>query len=420
MAHKVKREKSDNSSYQRASLINSSPNRDMKAYDVSYYRWRSLPGRIESVKRDSYSSEWFNLTGADNRAAEPYIGRFDVEQQQFFYQPLGVHYASEVDRIADAKLRHRISKAKDEGLNAAVALAELGQTMRMFANTAIRVNRSMRALRRRNYHEAWSALGMSYAPPGKGESGNSLLPSRVRVDDRSVTGRSSNLLLEYTYGFVPLMHDIDAAAHKLSERYVSRPPVIVQRVRHSKSERSESVNNGVTLKSYTELSIAKTLHYRVSNDFISHAASLGFTNPMLLVWETIPLSFVLDWFVNVGDWLQGFSAYHGLEFLAGCSSASGRNEQSALVNGSVSTSYVTYSPSYGVYELHPGQITTVSASYCESKSSGFTRTLSMGFPGLPPLEWKLPDSNLGSKFASSLALLRQRRSSLGPLDKVFA
>lgn len=39
--------------------------------------------------------------------------------------------------------------------------------------------------------------------------------------------------------------------------------------------------------------------------FPDFASSLGLDNPALIAWELTPLSFVFDWFINVGDYLTG-------------------------------------------------------------------------------------------------------------------
>jgi len=46
--------------------------------------------------------------------------------------------------------------------------------------------------------------------------------------------------------------------------------------------------------------------------------SLGITNPLNLAWELIPYSFVVDWFLPVGDYLTGLDTFIGKTFKAGC------------------------------------------------------------------------------------------------------
>jgi hypothetical protein len=43
----------------------------------------------------------------------------------------------------------------------------------------------------------------------------------------------------------------------------------------------------------------------------------GFTNPINLLWELLPFSFVADWFLPIGNYLEALTAWNGLEFLDG-------------------------------------------------------------------------------------------------------
>jgi hypothetical protein len=45
---------------------------------------------------------------------------------------------------------------------------------------------------------------------------------------------------------------------------------------------------------------------------------LGLTNPLAIAWELVPFSFVLDWLVPVGTWLQSLDATLGVKFVGGC------------------------------------------------------------------------------------------------------
>lgn len=57
--------------------------------------------------------------------------------------------------------------------------------------------------------------------------------------------------------------------------------------------------------------------YRVSNETLSGLNQLGLIDPLSLTWELTSLSFVIDWFVGVSDFLNGLSAPLGLDFITG-------------------------------------------------------------------------------------------------------
>jgi hypothetical protein len=56
-------------------------------------------------------------------------------------------------------------------------------------------------------------------------------------------------------------------------------------------------------------------------------ASLGLTNLASVGWEVMPYSFVIDWAVPVGNWLNLQDADTGLEYVQGCVSSTIRQEQ---------------------------------------------------------------------------------------------
>lgn len=51
--------------------------------------------------------------------------------------------------------------------------------------------------------------------------------------------------------------------------------------------------------------------------FLSALGSLGLTNPLDVAWEVLPFSFVVDWFIPIGNWLNVLDAMHGYRFRAG-------------------------------------------------------------------------------------------------------
>lgn len=55
--------------------------------------------------------------------------------------------------------------------------------------------------------------------------------------------------------------------------------------------------------------------YRVSNEMLANLSETGITNPALIVWDAIPLSFVVDWFLPVANYLENLGAFSGFDFV---------------------------------------------------------------------------------------------------------
>jgi hypothetical protein len=47
------------------------------------------------------------------------------------------------------------------------------------------------------------------------------------------------------------------------------------------------------------------------------ANSIGLLNPLTIAWEVLPFSFVVDWFVNIGDCIAEAGAFNGVTILDG-------------------------------------------------------------------------------------------------------
>lgn len=45
--------------------------------------------------------------------------------------------------------------------------------------------------------------------------------------------------------------------------------------------------------------------------FVASASTLGLTNPAFVIWDALPWSLVVDWFIPVGPWLETMSALDG-------------------------------------------------------------------------------------------------------------
>ena len=69
------------------------------------------------------------------------------------------------------------------------------------------------------------------------------------------------------------------------------------------------------------------LDYELESPLIATAAQVGMINPLEIVWERLPYSFVVDWFAPVGPWLNALTAASGWRFLAGTCTVSRRLEQ---------------------------------------------------------------------------------------------
>lgn len=198
--------------------------------------------------------------------------------------------------------------------NNAQNLAQAGQTYRLINNTIWRFVGVLRALRRGNFAAAQNAMWNGRDTRNRPNA------------NLSKTNTLANNWLEMQYGWKPLLNDIDGSIKATAKLMSANTLVTVVRgsSRKEKAERTPCLGlsefAGITVgHSYvTTVHAARIgIRYKISDHTKVFLAQTGFTNPVNLAWEILPFSFVVDWFLPIGPWLEHLSAFDGLTFVDG-------------------------------------------------------------------------------------------------------
>lgn len=191
---------------------------------------------------------------------------------------------------AKAELRaltRLVSKVRGHDWAPAVDLAELNQTVELARATVLRFARTYRSLMSRDVPGAIRHL-FSNRPNVK---------KPKRLNSRSVSGQ----WLEMQYGWLPLMSSIHEAMlyHRLRERESEQRFRARWVVLGSVSWGGSGVLDvpGYCYK-------REQLIWIVQGVRGSELEQLGFTNPAQVLWEKTPFSFVIDWFLPIGNYLD--------------------------------------------------------------------------------------------------------------------
>lgn len=147
----------------------------------------------------------------------------------------------------------------------------------------------------------------------------------------SASGSLANKWLELQYGWKPLLMDIHTvlqatANYVVNSEVEKRIKVSAQNDKIQEAEYAgygfglvaadTSVKNIKTVTStYSRSNIV--LRYKLADRFKSFLSQTGFTSPVSLAWEILPWSFVVDWALPIGPYLQSFSDFEGMEFKGG-------------------------------------------------------------------------------------------------------
>lgn len=215
---------------------------------------------------------------------------------------------SDGDTIRDSaidKARTKfVSQMRGEAAEMAVALAERKQAVQMMASRATQLYSFTRAVRKFQFVKAAEILGVKDA--------------RRKVSKLNLKRKSqafANNYLEFHFGWSPLISDIGSVVDLLQGEIA---PLQIRGRGRDALKWMSSTNSGwpyYNAETLTHELVAKSVvqaTVTVSNPNLYLANKLGFTNPATIAWELVPFSFVVDWFVNVSDFLGQFSEFHGL------------------------------------------------------------------------------------------------------------
>lgn len=201
----------------------------------------------------------------------------------------------------DYALYGNLERQYDKGdFNAAVFVGELGETVDMLADRTKQLAKALRAAKKGRFAQAARILGAG---------GNREVPPSTKRRHRDDAGpqdsqRISDGWLELQYGWMPLVNDVYTLADQIAKADTPRKRRIVARQNiFGKCTTSSPTLYGARGTART----GKQIIAYITEDIPSWPAALGLTSPELVAWELVPFSFVVDWFIPVGNYLQARS-----------------------------------------------------------------------------------------------------------------
>jgi hypothetical protein len=258
--------------------------------------------------------------------------------------------------VLDAAVTRTLNNLKDQKINVLQDLAEGKQTVQLLTTTVLRLYNAARLLKRGQLDNAAKALGASrpsrrlrllakkqfvskpkknYGVYSEAQYFESLNAKRLMQAPIGGVNSGKPLLglenfaalwLELQYGWRPLVSSAQGAVAtfqqqltegltmKLSSSY-SNPYTVETNTTSTWGGWQHGHHRNVTTGKYR---IKHTLYYKVQDTTSHILAQTGLSNPLNLAEELIPWSFVLDWFVNLGNYLSSLDAAAGLSFEKGC------------------------------------------------------------------------------------------------------
>ena len=204
-----------------------------------------------------------------------------------------------VERCKQRAANKLHEKAKSQKVNLAQAIAERKQTLNMFADLAKRLAKVILAAKSGNLLRAASYL----------------FPKNAK--------ELSNDYLMWKYGVSPLLSDLNGLAQKLAAPMKE----VTYDIRSHCEESGQmftlyedtcdiELKVGTKVKIIVEkVEVRYKCRVAVSNGGLNEAKEFGFLNLPALGWELIPFSFVADWVLPIGDYVNNLDAFVGLRVL---------------------------------------------------------------------------------------------------------
>lgn len=221
------------------------------------------------------------------------------------------------EHLIDRAVSAALLKLKDQKVNFGVAFGEYKETAELVSSVATRIAKGVRAFRSKN-PRLWGQVVKNQRGVG-----------RFRNPDGTYTlgkvGRIPQAWLEHQYGWNPLMNDVKGACEALSSKTSGGHPFRVCVKARANSPLNQTSVGYATNHNMSQLRLVRTgknfcfvrLDYELNSPLLAVFSSLGLTNPLEIAWELLPYSFVIDWFVPVGDWLRTLDADFGWRFISG-------------------------------------------------------------------------------------------------------
>lgn len=127
--------------------------------------------------------------------------------------------------------------------------------------------------------------------------------------------------LEYQYGWKPMMADIYDNGNLLLKGFREKKMIMssVRRLTEHEDARSDSqrIDQEPWHVTASCVDFAKVF-YSIDDNFVSRINQVGLLNPLEIAWALTPYSFVVDWFLPVGNMLQALTDRVGVTFIDGC------------------------------------------------------------------------------------------------------
>lgn len=331
---------------------------------VTYLRsnWQSNRENGQIVKRESdFGYHYSRYTRFDKNVTSLDVGNEGVT----YYSSLWNVASSVAYGRAYAAFKREASLPQAEML---LNIVERKKSLEMIAARAFQLSQIVRNVRRGRLGDAWNFMtlnpsatlrDLSRKPVGSFQFKHQKERERMVLDGqrwRTLVRDVGSLILEIRYGWTPIIKDLMACVEMLSEPVPDRPIKAVKTHRYS--------TGSAPFQTHYSERVTIVGKIRISNPNLDLINRLGLLNIPYVVWDAIPFSCVFDWLLPVGNYLQSFTDFVGLELIdgsyTGTLSGSTPQGRAYVYIGSGTGTWVINENAYSVYSKRIVRVVTTS------------------------------------------------------------
>lgn len=223
------------------------------------------------------------------------------------------HYPIDVGQDAIARSLC-IANLDKSDIQLGITLVEFGKTITMLSEALVNLHKYMsealRFLKRSTYrrHHVQRILRLSATPQGRREI--------VKYLGKG----AANRWLEYQYGWRSLMFDVYGLQEAV-ELAATKSHRITGKARYQTGTEPSYpfvVTNGEIIPiGGVRAGAYCRMDWEIENAVARTYNRLGLLNPLEIMWEAIPFSFVIDWVLPIGNYLTALAGGWGLTYLGG-------------------------------------------------------------------------------------------------------
>lgn len=200
------------------------------------------------------------------------------------------------DNLVLEALNKLQENVRGHSFDAAVFAGEFPKTVQLVENTLYRLVQGVRYVRRGRIDLALRLFG---AKPQRRHRRN-YREASTPLDNKAV----SSLWLEIQYGWRPLINDCYEATKAYSAIADKPRKTRVKGAATTTYDWKQYLNGGIIAYHRANISVKYTVELR---EQITTARSLGLCDPTSVAWELVPFSFVADWFIPIGTYIENLA-----------------------------------------------------------------------------------------------------------------